>query len=163
MYVKTILMLSIATTLMGCANFGSSSKSMTPDEMWAEGKRQTEKGEKMVNSAQDRSAEGRKAVRDGEAMIQEGTKQVEQSRADYQKTTKQLGNSSKPDQVAFESDQLKRIAKRWEDGVDKIRDGNKMIQKGNKIIKSSQEDIFKGRSMIEKGSQMMIDSQVSSY
>lgn len=134
---------------------------MTPDQMWTKGKLQSQKGENIVTAWQEKRSNGERNVREGETLITDGTNLIEQSRLDYQKLSDKVGESSKPNQVAYEADQFKRIAERWESGIEKIKDGKKLIKKGNKTIKSSQDEIFKGRELIESGSQLMINSQTT--
>ena len=155
-------MIFLLLALVGaCAN--NSISSMTPDEMWAKGKENSVKGEKIIAAQQAKLDKARAQVREGEAMIERGTEAVENGRREYQASVTKFGAANKPDQVEFESERLKNIAKGWKKGVEDIKNGNKLISEGNKSIQKAQKKVMEGRLLMDEGSQLMIQSQTSTY
>lgn len=157
--MKYLFLIALFGLMLGCSTTGPTQYNSTEDK-WADGKKKSLEGEKIVNSAESDLEKGRKLVREGEDLVTNGSERVTRARDEYQTMARKMGNSSKPDQVTFESQQLKRVAQRWEDAIDDIKKGNTMVKKGNKTIADSQTKIVKGRTLMDTGSQLMMESQI---
>ena len=127
--------------------------------MWAEGKKQSEKGEKLANTAQANLLTLNADIHQGEMLISDGKRMIEQSKAQYKTISTTAGTAIKPHQVAFEAEQLSKVAKRWFTGIEKIEEGNELIKDSKKNIEKNQKKLIKGQALISKGSELMIKSQ----
>lgn len=160
---------SIITTLLAlvaaCASIGSDSGpsdaalSGDSNAMWVDGQKMAKQGEELTAEGEDQLSEGRGQLRDGEKLIREGNIGVSKARVDYQNVARATGEAATPAIVHEEAKQLKIVGKRWQDAIDKIRDGSKLVKKGNKNIDRGQADIRKGRMLLDSASDMMRNSK----
>ncbi len=162
-HLLTILTLSLI--MAGCSamrsDSGPSDAALSGDSnaMWEDGQKMAKKGESLTADGGERISEGRSQVRDGEAMIRDGNTGVSKTRIDYQNVARATGEASTPTLVSEEAKQLKIVGKRWQDSIDKIRDGNKLVKKGNKNIDKGQAEIREGRMLLDSASNMMRNSK----
>ena len=133
-----MIILLTTLSLLGCQTF---SGNMSADQMWAEGKKQSEKGEKIAEAAQSNLLTLNADIRQGERLISDGKRIIEQSKTQYKTVSSTAGMATKPHQVAFEAEQLKKVAKHWFDGIEKIEDGNELIKDSKNKIKKNQKKL----------------------
>lgn len=128
-------------------------------EQWEQGKKDSITGEKQVRNGRKSVEKGRSNLREGEQLIASGNVEVQTNRQAYQALS-QTANGIDSGEVALEKvAKLKKIAKAWEDGEDKISKGNKLIQRGNASISKGESEIRKGQELITGGRDKMQDAE----
>ena len=170
-YTLHLLFLAGLVSLAGCTTnaptFGDrilaeGELSIEIAEQWEQGKKESIAGEKQVRKGRALVEKGRSYLREGEQLIASGNVEVQTNRQAYQALSQtKLGVDS--GEVALERvAKMKKIAKNWEDGEEKIADGNKFIQRGNQEISEGESEINKGQELIVRGREKMQDAE-SSY
>ena len=128
-------------------------------EQWEQGKKDSIAGEKQVKDGRKLVEKGRSDLRNGEQLIASGNGEVQTNRQAYQAIS-QTAQGIDSGEVALERvAKLKKIAKAWEKGEEKIGEGNKLIQRGNKKISDGETEIRKGQELIVVGREKMQDAE----
>jgi hypothetical protein len=130
-----------------------------PDAMWEQGKKQSDKGEKLIVRGESTLEKSRKILREGEALIQLGSDTIIRSREEYQLEASKIGGSSSPKEVEFEAKRLMAIGDKWEDAIADVKKGNSMVAKSKTIQSEAQALIKEGRELVEVGSNFIRNSQ----
>ena len=130
-----------------------------PDAMWDQGKKQSDKGEKLIVKGESLLEKSRKELREGEALIQSGSDNIIRARQEYQLEASKMGSSSSPKEVEFEADRILAIGEKWEDAIAAVKKGNAMVTKSKKMQSEAQDIIKEGRQLVELGSNFIRNSQ----
>ncbi len=129
---------------------------------WDKGKEDSIAGEKQVRNGRKLVEKGRSYLRKGEKLIASGNAEVQKNRKAYQALS-QSDKGLESGEVALERvAKLKKIAKAWNEGEEKISEGNKLVHRGNSSISEGESEIAKGQALIERGREKMQDAE-SSY
>ena len=160
--IVLIILLAGLTNITGCAikppTFGDrvlaeGESRVEIAEQWEQGKNNSKAGEKQVRNGRKLVEKGRSDLREGEQLIASGNVEVQTNRQAYQALS-QTAQGIDSGEVALERvAKMKKIAKAWEDGEEKIAEGNKLIKLGNIKISEGESEIRKGQSLIERGRQ----------
>jgi hypothetical protein len=124
-------------------------------EQWEQGKNDSKKGESLVLKGRKMVENGRSNLREGEQLIAAGNVEVQTNRQAYQALS-QISQATDSAEMAFgRAADLKKIAKAWEDGEEKIQKGNDLIHRGNTQINEGESEIQKGQLLIKLGRSKM--------
>lgn len=128
-------------------------------EQWAQGKNESITGEKQIRGGRTLVEKGRADLRKGEQLIASGNVEVQTNRQAYQSLS-QTAQGIDSGELALERvAKLRKTAKEWEDGEEKIVEGNKLIQRGNKKISEGESEISKGQQLIVSGREKMLAAE----
>ena len=128
-------------------------------ELWEQGKKDSVAGEKQVKNGRKLVEKGRSDLRKGEQLIASGNVEVQTNRQAYQSIS-QTAQGIDTGELALERvAKLKKIARAWERGEEKIAEGNQLIQRANKKISDGETEIRKGQELIVVGREKMQDAE----
>lgn len=128
-------------------------------EQWEQGKDDSISGEKQIRNGRRLVEKGRSDLREGEQLVASGNVQVQTNRQAYQALV-QTAQGIDSGEIAVErAAKLKKIARDWEDGEEKIADGNKLIQRGTAKISEGESEINIGRELLVRGRDKMQDAE----
>ena len=166
--IVLIIFLACVANITGCATksptFGDrvlaeGESRVEIAEQWEQGKNDSKAGEKQVRNGRKLVEKGRSDLREGEQLIASGNVEVQTNRQAYQALS-QTAQGVDSGEVALERvTKMKKIAKAWEDGEEKIAGGNKLIQRGNIKISEGESEIRKGQALIERGRDKMQNAE----
>lgn len=166
--IVIILLLAGLVNICGCATqpptFGDrvlaeGESHIAIAEQWEQGKSDSIAGEKQVRNGRKLVESGRSDLREGEQLVASGNVEVQTNRQAYQALV-QTAQGVDSGELALERvSKLKKIAKAWEDGEEKIVEGNEFIHSGNKKISNGESEIRKGQELIVQGRDKMQDAE----
>lgn len=159
--MKQILILTFTTFLLAaCSNVPNlDDYAHDPDAMWEQGKKQSNKGEKLIIKGEKLLEQSRQEFREGEELIQLSSDAILKARQDYQLEATRIGDSTSPKEIEFEADRLIFIGEKWEDAIDDVKKGNAMVEKSKQRQTEAQAYIKEGREAVELGSNFIRNSQ----
>lgn len=128
-------------------------------EQWEQGKNDSISGEKQIRRGRKLVESGRSDLREGEQLIASGNVEVQTNRQAYQSLSQTAQGIDSGEVALKRVAKLKKIAKNWEGGEEKIAEGNKFIHSGNLKISEGESEISKGQELIAGGRDKMQNSE----
>tara|TARA_R110001599_G_scaffold31766_3_gene105477 strand:- start:378 stop:899 length:522 start_codon:yes stop_codon:yes gene_type:complete len=156
----TLPIILLAFLIAGCSSTPKLEDfTNNPNGMWDEGRRLSEKGEKLIMKGEETIEDSRIDANKGEALIQSGSDAITRARQEYTVEVSKIGGSANPKEVQFEAARLNAVGEKWEKAISNVEKGNDLLNKSRKKQAEGQEQIAEGRKLVERGSNFIRNSQ----
>lgn len=169
---RTTLIAASLTAIAACSSvplvgddgdddFGSQIADIADD--WKDGKKDVERGRKMIEKGRDDVADGRRKIDRHEDRLRSAERDLTRAREAYNAALLLASANAAPGTRVDpnEDETLKRLDDRVDDLEDDVKDNRGEIEEGRKEIRHGERQIQRGEELIKNGERAMIEAEAA--